>query len=133
MYYNINTEWCITRSPYHTVLHLYRQGHQGWAGGGQPRKAHIQHPARYIYPRIFAFSQIYIIFWSLVVFKSYNGVFHPNYCSGPLHLTLSLNFSQYLSGPQDKPKRSTSLRSCQYPHTSSRITHFCEDIFGNMF
>ena len=34
-------DWCITRYPYHTLLHLYTQGHQGWAEGSQPRKAHI--------------------------------------------------------------------------------------------
>ena len=46
------SDWCITRYPYHTLLHLYSQGHQGWAEGSQPRKAHIQHilhPTRYIY------------------------------------------------------------------------------------
>ena len=45
-------DWCITRYPYHTLLHLYSQGHQGWAEGSQPRKAHIFN-IFYIQPDIF--------------------------------------------------------------------------------
>ena len=58
-------DWCITRYPYHTLLHLYSQGHQGWAEGSQPRKAHIQHirhPARYIYTAAIVTSSLLEIY-----------------------------------------------------------------------
>ena len=81
MYYNIHTNCCIARYPYHTVLHLYSQGHHcaGWAGASQSTTSnktyyilHVTHVWLYLdflFVNYMAFHQNYKLFYLTILLK----------------------------------------------------------------